>query len=423
MSRRRILISAFACRPGEGSEPGKGWACALAAARLHDVWVLTRGRYKDRIEEALADNPTDSLRFVYLDLPEWRKERTSVGRSFHFYYYFWQLMAYFVARRICRENAIEVIHHVSYSKYWAPSFVSLVSVPFVWGPVGGGETTPPAFAGHYGLRGRLYEFVRSAARWIGEHDPFVRLTARRSAISLATTEASAERMRRLGARNVTVYPAIGMTARELAELDRVAPDASAGVRFISLGRMLHWKGFELGIEAFARADIAGAEYWFVGDGPEGKRLELLAEQRNVSDRVRFLGRLGRGETLGKLGMCQALVHPSMHESGGLVCLESMAARRPVICLDIDGPAVQVSEASGIKVPVRDREQVISGLAAAMVRVAKDPEASRKMGDMGRRRVETRYLWDKKAADYAKLYEQAIGAAASRSFERPVPVSE
>lgn len=131
MSRRRILISAFACRPGEGSEPGKGWACALAAARLHDVWVLTRGRYKDRIEGALAHNPVANLRFVYLDLPEWYLRRTLGGRSFQFFYYAWQLMAYFAARRICRKNAIQLIHHVSYSKYWAPSFVSLLPVPFV----------------------------------------------------------------------------------------------------------------------------------------------------------------------------------------------------------------------------------------------------------------------------------------------------
>ena len=45
----RILLSAFACAPHSGSEPGVGWHWALELARLgHDVLVLTRAR-DDRI--------------------------------------------------------------------------------------------------------------------------------------------------------------------------------------------------------------------------------------------------------------------------------------------------------------------------------------------------------------------------------------
>ena len=44
-----------------------------------------------------------------------------------------------------------------------------------------------------------------------------------------------------------------------------------------------------------------------------------------------------------------LIHPSLHDSGGWVCLEAMAAGRPVICLDLGGPGLQVTEKTGIKV--------------------------------------------------------------------------
>ena len=51
----RLLLSAYACEPGRGSEPGVGWNWAIALAALgHDVWVLTRANNRDRIEQALA---------------------------------------------------------------------------------------------------------------------------------------------------------------------------------------------------------------------------------------------------------------------------------------------------------------------------------------------------------------------------------
>lgn len=51
----RILVEAFACRPGAGSEDGAGWSYPLEFARRgHDVTVLTTQRWKDEIEAALG---------------------------------------------------------------------------------------------------------------------------------------------------------------------------------------------------------------------------------------------------------------------------------------------------------------------------------------------------------------------------------
>lgn len=407
MTRLKVLISAFACRPNEGSEPGKGWACATEMAKEHEVWVLTRGKYQGLIEEELARNPVANLHFVYLDAPRWMLSKKRGGGFFQFTYYAWQVGAYFRARSVCRKHNIDVIHHVSYSKFWAPCFVALLPIPFVWGPVGGGERTPPGLWSGYSLRGKLYELLRDGARWVGERDPFVKLTAQRAAVSFATTRESAERMRRLGALDVQIYPAIGIMQGDLDHIERAVKQSGGGSRFISMGRMLHWKGFDLGIEAFARAAIPDGEYWMIGDGPELRRLKQLAASLGVADRVKFLGKLDHDATLAKLGECDVLVHPSLHESGGLVCLEGMAARRPVLCLDAGGPAVQVSDDAGIKIPVHGREQTIDGIAAAMQRLAADAPLRQSMGNAGRRRVESDYLWAHKGSFYKKAYLRAF----------------
>jgi len=56
-TRPKILLSAYACRPKGGSEPGAGWAWAKAAARDHDVWLITRGKFAHEITEELAVRP------------------------------------------------------------------------------------------------------------------------------------------------------------------------------------------------------------------------------------------------------------------------------------------------------------------------------------------------------------------------------
>ena len=75
----RILVSAYACSPGFGSEQGVGWNRALQLARFHEVWVVTRSKNRAAIEAALAREPRPNLHFLYQDLPRWARLCTSQG--------------------------------------------------------------------------------------------------------------------------------------------------------------------------------------------------------------------------------------------------------------------------------------------------------------------------------------------------------
>ena len=65
-----------------------------------------------------------------------------------------------------------------------------------------------------------------------------------------------------------------------------------------------------------------------------------------------------------------LVHPSLHDSGGWVCLEAMAAGKPVICLDLGGPGEQVTRETGFKIPALDPDQAVKDMARAMAVLAR-----------------------------------------------------
>jgi glycosyltransferase involved in cell wall biosynthesis len=407
----KVLLSAYACEPGKGSEPGIGWNWVRQIARFAEVWVITRSNNREAIEKALVEEPLPNVHWVYFDLPRWARFWKKGQRGVHLYYYLWQVGIYFLARRLHRQVGFDLIHHVTFVNYWLPSFLALLPVPFVWGPVGGGESAPRTFYKTFSFRGRIYEFLRDIARWIGEHDPFTRLTARKAVISLATTNETAKRLTRLGARKVEVLSQVALPSAEIVELASLPPHLGNPFRLISMGRLLHWKGFHLGLCAFARLvqEFPNSEYWIVGDGPERKNLERLARKLGIIDKVRFWGALPRSEALKKLSECDVLVHPSLHDSGGWVCVEAMAAGRPVICLDLGGPALQVTEETGFKIPAYAPEQVVKDMVEAMRKLALDADLRRRMGEAGRWRVWEAFSWERQAGFIANIYSQTVNA--------------
>jgi glycosyltransferase involved in cell wall biosynthesis len=404
----KILISAYACEPGRGSEPGVGWNLVRQVCQYHDVWVLTSNCHRQSIEAELAQNPLPNIHFVYLDPNNWNLDWSQEGKKtqwgVHIHYYLWQIWGYFVAKKLHREINFDLAHHVTYVQYARPSFISLLSIPFIWGPIGGGESAPKPFWKDFSSRGKIYEIIRNFTRWLGEQDPFVRLTARRSILAWATTKDTANQLCPMGAKNIQVYSQLGLPQDEINSLaqNRIIDDSV--IRFVSIGRLLHWKGFHLGLAAFAQANIPNAEYWIVGEGPERKGLEKLSKSLGIDQKVKFCGGLPRTETLVKLASCHVLVHPSLHESGGGVCLEAMAAGRPVICLDLGGPGVQITQETGLKIPAQKPEQVVSDLALAMKLLAEDPELRSRMGQAGQQRVRENFTWESKGYFLARTYQ-------------------
>ena len=406
----KILISAYHCEPDKGSEHAVGWNWALQLAKSHDVVVFTETGWREAIERSLARNPIPRLTFTYIELPSWALFWEKGRLGFEVHNYLWQVLAYFVGRRTHRKIGFDIVHHVTLGRYWMPSLLSLLPVPFIWGPVGGGESAPASFRLSLSLRGKVFELLRNFARKLGECDPFVRATARRAVVALATTKETAVRLRMLGSRRVVVHPQFGMTRDERRFFERLGTRRQEPFRLISIGRLLPWKGFHLGLLAFAKLQQShpDSEYWIINDGIEMGYLKGLARKLGVEKKVTFWGKLPTlQDVYGKLAQCDVLLHPALHEAFGNVCLEALASGRPVICLDLGGPGLQVKEGTGIKVAPTTPETAVAELAAAMVRLASDPDLCSRMGRAAQRSVEEHFDWDRKGEFMAQVYEDAL----------------
>ncbi len=391
--KSRVLLCAYACSPDQGSEESVGWDTATGLSGLgHQVVVLTRSD-----EAALSKNRASSLpshqqpEFISFDLP--RPLRALLGRlgklGVEAGYYFWLRKARREVRRLHAQYDFTSCQHVTYARYWMPSPVSVLDIPFVWGPVGGGETIPTGLKTDFSLSGRLFENIRDTMRHLGEKSDLTRMNAVASTIGLANTRETAERMQALGAKNVELINSAALSDRDIAALDRPHVKSDTIV-FASIGRLLEWKGFHLGLEAFARANMKNASYLIVGSGPQRQRLQQEAFRLAIALDVVFIDSIPPDELLTRMQSVNALVHPSMHESGGYVVLEAMASRIPVICLEAGGPSLFVDETCGYVAPVSSRDEAIDYMANAMQQICEEPANRTAKGESARSRVIERF---------------------------------
>ena len=80
------------------------------------------------------------------------------------------------------------------------------------------------------------------------------------------------------------------------------------------------------------------------------------------------------------------MHPALHEAFGNVCMEAMAAGRPVVCLDIGGPAAQITPETGFAAPVTNPEEAVEAMAAFLTRLADNRDLLLEMSNKARARV-------------------------------------
>lgn len=373
-TRPRILAIAYACMPGVGSEPGTGWAWARILAGIGEVWVLTRpwaSRHEELVAALRAAPERDHLHIVEVPMPgPWRDKAwepfQAPGRL---EYVVWQVAAIRTARRIAQREHVDLAWHVTFANVWMGAIVDRIGPPSILGPVGGGVGPAWRVLPTMGLRGVVSETVRVAARTFGRwFNPLARSAWTNADLILAQNRETASWLPGSTRDRTAVFHHVAIDD-ELIPTPKAPRAAGEANVALFAGRLIPWKGAHLAIETIAH--LPGWRLQVLGDGPDRSRLEELACQRGVADRVEFLGWLDRTAVHDHMRAADVFLFPSMHEEGGWVVGEAMALGLPVVAVDRGGPAVM----GATIVPLGSPADVGRRLAEAVERVAKDPPTS------------------------------------------------
>jgi len=400
----KVLITAYACEPGKGSEQGTGWNLALRLAEAHEVTVVTRSNNQEVIESALKGREGLSLTFIYHDLGSgWLRLKKKKFFPVQLYYTQW---LFSLGRRLESEDRLaefDLVHHLTFNSFEIPPlFLKKVEALKVWGPIGGGQIAPSELTSTLSTMARWKERLRGrrvlASRW----NPLVRSILSECDLVLFANEETRDLLQEDCGGKTGVMVDVGVDANQFQK-----GEGGGGFSVLFAGKFQPRKGTRLLLLAFKMAlqQEPGLKLRMIGDGPEWAREKQWVAEQGLGEEVELVGRCSHAEMAEAFGHADIFVFPSLRDTTGAIALEAMASEVPTICLDHQGARLMVNMDSGIRVPVRSEAETIKAMADSLVSLGGDTTRCRTMGEKGRKRVMQEFDWQCKTARLLEVYRQ------------------
>ena len=410
---KKVLVTAYACEPEKGSEPGVGWGWSNALAAHVDLTVVTRANNQEVIEEWYErTDPEGKLRrprFEYYDPPRWalwlkRKKILPVQMFFGL----WKLGVALRYRR--RLGEFDLIHQLTYGSIVFPGLWWRSPKPVVLGPIGGTSTVSENYISLYGKRIWKERFRAFVIRhW--DLLPWARLSFRRAdLIACSNSEANEILAKRYPGKTETMTE-IG-AERSRVTLGELPKHEGNDLKLVWIGMVEPWKAWSIAIQAVRRAnDLLGDEgtvsLTMLGRGQEEGAAHALAEKLGLGERVTFFQRIPLDDLHDLIEKSHAMVFSSVKDTSGTVVLEGMGHGKAMLCINHQGVGDMTTDETAIRVEPGTIEETVEGFAEGMVRLAKDPELRERMCLASRERVLEHYVWERKAERFLTFYEKAL----------------
>ena len=398
----RVLLSAYACLPNAGTEPGNGWNWAVhLAERGLNVRVLTVVEGRERIEEYRRGHPNPRIQFTYVSVPT-KKVKECSGM----HYALWQWCAVKAAKALHKTEPFDVVHHVTYGSIHVPSQLWRVGIPVVFGPVGGGQTAPSSMLMHFGMAKRT-EILRTVLTKALPYSPLHRAWLRKMSVILATNRDTLELIHSMGRDDATLQFDAALPESFLASTPRLFEDEPKPLRLLWVGTMHPRKALPLTLDILARVRYPST-LTIIGNGIEGESLRQMIKDRGLTERVIWAGkRLSWADVREAYLEHDAMLFTSLRDSCACQLLESMGLGLPVITLDLHGARDMVPSTAGIKVPLLTPGRVVEDVAMAVECYAKLSGSDRTQMSIAGWEFARTMTWNVRAKEAEQLYRKLV----------------
>lgn len=408
--RLKILISAYACSPVRGSEPGVGWGFVTALAKMHDLWVIIEEeKFADEIRQELANNPKEyrSIHFFFLHKKRNRALRKIWPPSYYWYYRKWHMDALELAHELHAKIGFDLTHQLTMVGFREPGYLWQLDIPFVWGPIGGMGYFPWRFLSAIGLKGALFYTGYNCMNFLHSHFlPRPKQGARKAGKALITaTPENQQAALRLWDCPSTVISEVGLPCSIVSEIPhRTSPKP---LSIIWTGLHTPRKALNLALQGLAGLTVEiNWELHILGKGEKTACWKNIAHTQGIKDRCIFHDWLPRQEALEIMRKGHLLLITSLRDLTSTVTIEALALGLPIVCLDHCGFAHVVTADCGVKIPVQSPGQVITDIASAITKIYNNEPWRQQLATGALKRAQD-FTWEKKARQVNKLYLEAI----------------
>jgi glycosyltransferase involved in cell wall biosynthesis len=206
---------------------------------------------------------------------------------------------------------------------------------------------------------------------------------------------------------ISIPNGVGAEAFESYDAANVKEKYGLKRYILFIGRMYAEKGPVHLVSAFFKIskDHNDVSLVFVGpDQGETAKVNEMARQLKLEDRVICTGRVPKNEKYELLSGCEFFVLPSMYEAQGIVFIEAWAQKKAVIGTRVGGvPNIIAHGENGLLYDYGD----IEALARHLKHLLEDPQRSETMGKKGYETAQREYGWDEIVDRIERLYEEAL----------------
>jgi len=399
-----ILLSAYACDPYRGSEPGYAWNLAYhLTLRGHEVHVLTRASNRPNVEQELAKMQLPNLHFYFLPVST---ENTFFHKyiPYQFIYYLWQKEIVRYARTL--NTRFDVMHHVTWGSLKVGSFLWKLNLPFLFGPVGGGQMADLRFVAFWGMYW-WKEAVRSLQTYTLRFLPSTKKLIQNTDMFLS---ANLETSTLISLAHHTKPGQVQLFCDSALPDDFLPSQYTAHVsepelKILWVGRIIPRKGLKFAFYALRKVKTP-FHLTIVGDGYLRKYIPDWIDEYQLHGKVTCVGHVHWQELKQHYSNSNVFLFPSLQESFGGQLLEAMAYGLPIVTLNQFGARDFVPDSAGIKIKTDEPEQTANRMAQALEDLWHHPDLREQMGRSGYEYAKTQ-TWRQRVTVIEKKYEEML----------------
>lgn len=408
----KILISAYACSPGMGSEPGMAWNWCLHLAKHCELYIITEGEFRERIENALPNIPWGVRMHFYYNPVSERVRRMCWNQGdwrFYRYYKEWQWKTYRMAKQLCKEQSINVLHQLNMIGFREPGYLWKLSqetgIPFVWGPVGGLKQFPLSYAEGGGWKIRMFMGLKNRLNsWQLTYDRRVDKAMKQASCLISSIPESYRAIKRYKGRESLLIPETG--CQVLGE-KLIRDFTTPYLEVMWVGKYDFRKRLDIALAAIAMTGNRNVVFRIYGTGSvvQRKYIERYCSRLGIDDwvQIQWMGNCSNDQVLQAMRRAHLFLFTSVSEDTSTVVMEAISSGLPILCFDTCGMGYVVNEKVGIKIPLTNPMQSAQDFAEKIEYLYTHRDVLARMSSNCRER-QRELSWERKAVQVAEIYE-------------------
>lgn len=364
-----ILINAYAVAPNWGSEQGMGWNWITNIAKYCKCFVITEGEWRKEIEEALEKHPLkNNIKFYYNPVSEEIRKMCWNQGDWRFYYYYhqWQKSTLKIAKEICKENRIDVIHQLNMVGFREPGLLwKIKGIPYVWGPVGGMDNITTEFIKEDSIKTKVFYNIKNFINTLQySYQPSVRKAIKNSDVIISAVRGVDYVVKSKYNKETIIIPETGIKSICIP-IEEVKRKGNKNFELLWVGRFISTKKLDIALQTIAKLKhIGNIKLNIVGFGMNNEEAEYraLAKKLGIEDNCVWHGKLANNEVNDLMRKADLFFFTSIMEATSTVVLEAIQNRLPIVCHDTCGFGSIVNDSIGRKIKLRTPQDSINDFA-------------------------------------------------------------